>query len=65
MMSIAKGNLIEVGDIPVDDGTGKLHTYKCAAVIVFDSMSDLQNAIRYGEIKARYRVDAPSSGDKT
>jgi len=55
-MPIAKGVLVEVGEIPVDDGTGKLHTYSCAALIVFDSTSDLQHAIRYGEIKARYRV---------
>lgn len=58
MIPIAHGSLMEVGDIPVDDGAGKSHTYGCAAVIVFDSVIDLRNAIKYGEIKARYRDES-------
>lgn len=62
MKPIANGSLVEVGDIPVDDGTGKTHTYQRAAVIVFDSLDDLQKAIRHGAIEARYRVGGDDPG---
>jgi hypothetical protein len=62
---IAKGRMFEVGDIPVEDGNGGLRTYKCAALIVFDSVDDLRNAIRYGSIEALYRIgDSPSPDSK-
>lgn len=51
MTPIARGRAVELGDIKTVAHDGGTDEHEMAMLVVFDSMSDFRNAVKYGSLQ--------------